>query len=173
MRENPQLLIHERVSKKVKQAIENVWDQVDILRLIMYAFNGRFTEWSLLHEQSLRSYMDEDAPRFKEEDKNRMDGLWGDMTSFFMRALTIMREMNTDPGPEFELLIKGGSRVTAEGVSMEDGRLTPAKIQELVGEVAAQTQEMLENVHSEHQRNGRGYYRQINEPEEDLMEVDS
>ncbi len=174
MRESPQLLIHERVSKQVKTAIENVWDKVDILRLIMYAFNGRFTEWNILHDQSLRAYMDEEAEPFPTQDKDRMDMLWADMQGFFMRALTVMRDMGVGGGgvAEFELLIKGGSGGVSVDAVGESGRLTPDKIRELVGEVAGKTQEMLENMHTEHQRNGRGYYRQIQEPEEDLMEVD-
>lgn len=172
LRDAPSLVLHERVSTQVKEAIEGVWDQVDILRLIMYAFNGRFTEWSILYERNLSSYVDESKPMSAEQ-RNRMDGLWGDLVSFFMRALTIMKELKTTdaPVPEFELLIK--ARTTIETTGADAHEVTMAAIKDMMSDVDIKTASMLENLHLKHREEGKGFYRQIPDNEDyDLMEVD-
>ncbi len=176
MRDAPTLLIHERVSKRVKFAIENIWDQVDILRLVMYMFNGCFAEWGLLHEKSLMSYMDE-GTLFTDEEKKRMDGLRADMMSFFMRALTVMRDLKSvdAPTPEFELLLHANAKgpAAASDNAEVEGQLTPTSITEMVALVAQKTQEMLDGVHNRHRESGSGFYRQLPDDDEyDLMEVD-
>jgi hypothetical protein len=179
LRDAPTLLVHDRVSKQVRHAVENIWDQVDILRLIMYAFNGKFTEWSLYHERCLSAHINDNV-RFTSEDKLRMDALWADLVAFFMRALTLMRELKTldIPVPEFEMLIRANANVagemTREAASAE-GELSPGGIRQLIEAVGTQTRIMLDGVHAKHREEGRGYYRRIPEPEEDdynLMEVD-
>ncbi len=177
MKDAPMLLVPERVSRKVKKAIDTVWDQVDIMRLIMFGLQGRFTEWSMLYEKMIRCSVDEEADEaFTDAERDRMDILWDGISSFFLRAMTIMRDLRAADVavPELEMLVRVNAP-TAETGQVE-GRVTMGALNEVVAQVAEQTKGMMEALHARHKEEGRGYYRQLPEPEDDenydLLEID-
>jgi hypothetical protein len=171
IRDGSVLRIHERASKQVRHALEHVWDQVDILRLITFAFNGKFTEWSLIYEKVMQSYVDEQT-FVTDEQVQRMDVLWNDLTSFFMRALEVMKDLKGGNAaiPELEILLRSSSATV--GITVEDGALNSQVLTDLIASVAEKTAKMLDGVHSKHRKEGHGFYRTIDAAEEDLMEVD-
>lgn len=164
------LMTNERASRQVQLAMDTIWDKVDILRLITYAFNGKFTEWSMIYEKVMQTYVDDEASVTIEE-ITRMDGLWNDLTSFFMRALSLMRELKGGGGsiPELEILIRSTGAVAGVESGGSDNKVEMSSILE---EVSRKTKAMLEGVHEHHKEEGHGFYRMIDEEEEDLLEVD-
>ena len=174
VRDGAVLLLNQRASNKVTEAMANVWDKVDIIKLIGYSFNGRFTEWSLLYERALASYLDQEIV-MTEADVARMDGLWNGLTGFFLQALSLMREIKGGDVavPGLEALLNSAS-VALNALPTVDGEsLNPGSMAALIEQVSSSTKAMLEGVNDKHREEARGRFRRIEDEEEDLMEVDA
>lgn len=181
MRDAPTAFIPQRVSARVREAIENTWNDVDAMQLVMYALNQRFSEWSLLNQKMLRSYVDEgaerdeDVPRFSVKDRERMDQLWNDIMGFFFRAASLMKELNADDHPVFNILVNGDgpAAVGVRSTTSKDGLNEAQSIEAIVAQVGEQTQEALQGILESHRTEQRGLYRPIPDLEEDLLEDDA
>lgn len=169
LKDAPMLLVPGMVSKKVKLAIDTIWERVDLMRIIMFMVNARFTEWSQLYEKMMRASLeDSDEPnaiKFSPEEQFRMDDLYNGVVSFFLRALDAMKELSQGNMalPELGSLLILSNSPKGEGVddNVDSG------IGELIQRVSIETQTMLIDINERHRAAGRGAYRVINDDEDE------
>ncbi len=179
LKDAPMLIIPGLVSKKVKLAIDTIWEQVDLMRIIMFMVNARFTEWSQLYEKMIRSSLEDlntpGAIVFSPEEQFRMDDLYNGVVSFFLRALDAMKDLSQANVALPEL---GGLMIWSNSSKKEEelGGDFSSGMSELLQKVTVETQTMLTSIQEKHRIAGRGSYRVINDGDDsdevDAIEVD-
>lgn len=178
MKDAPLKMVPERISRQMKEAITQLWDSIDVMKLILYGVNARFTEWSLLNDQMLRATLDdvssEDTEiKFTSMDQARMDFLWNDLQGFFFKALAMMKEMKTEETEVGRVLMRAtmsSVQVTMEGDAQGVEGMTPTSLEQIFEMVSGQTQEAMDGINEHHRLEGRGHYRVLEAEEEDLLE---
>ncbi len=170
MKDAPQYFIPKRVSGQVRRAIEDAWEGVDVVQLIMYALNARFTEWSLLNERKMKALIDgsEGPSQFSLMDQDRFDKLWNDLMSFFFRATEAMRDLNPAQSPIINILNGTPGSVSVTSGKAEESEMVV--IEQLVQRVGKDTEEAMATIMDQHRAQGIGMSRTIPDMEEDLLE---
>ncbi len=179
LRDAPMSLIPGVVSKKVKAAIDDIWEQVDMMRIIMFMVNARFTEWSQLYEKMIRASVEgaevPEALKFTPEDQFRMDELYNGTVSFFMRALDAMKTLRQGDTAMREL---GGlliwTKPSDSGPNPAGG--APDGMTDLIQRASDTTQSMMQSIQEKHRQDGRGHYRTFAEEEDEeanIIDADS
>ena len=154
LRDAPARLVPGRVGARIRETVERLWDNVDTMQLMLYMVNGTFIEWTLMHDRRVRHLID-DNEKWTERDQTRLDDLWAQLTGFFFRLSTLMKETSPESMPAFGLLIRAEGNVE---VSSSNGDIKVI-VERALAEVGDKTRLMLEGVNNKHREEGRGHYR--------------
>ncbi len=176
LRDAPINLVPAQVDAQVKVAIEKVKETLDLLRMIMFMIQARFTEWIDIHNTMIRvkianAVLEEGEEEVVFKEQVRMDFLHDNITAFFLRYHETMKQLQPLISSNTSgLMVWGGGG----NVALPEGSVGAEEqsIDALVKSMAEKTQGMMEVISASHQLTGRGEFREVEVEEADFEVIE-
>lgn len=152
---------------EIRSTISQIWEAADADHPILDAVYAEYVEWRLVNNQLRSAGLQGAGEEISQETIQHVDRLKNDLARLFFELAASTEDLS-EPGA-----LLGRLTTDLGPVNERDGSSSPRTVEELqdyFGDMFAQQESKLKEIHAKHRREARGIYRPIREEPDDFLD---